>query len=452
MSALGFCRDCFHQSGHAFETCPRCRSRRTVFHPQLSDLSIAHLDCDAFYAAVEKRDRPELRDRPVIVGGGERGVVTTACYLARVDGARSAMPMWQAKKLSPRSVIVRPDMAKYAREGLRIREMMRSLTPAVEPLSIDEAFLDLRGTAALHGAPPAVTMARLAARIEREVGITVSVGLSHNKYLAKVASDMNKPRGFTPIGADEAAAVLASRPVSVIWGVGESMGGRLARDGITHVHQLQAMAEEDLVRRYGSMGVRLARLSRGEDTRPVRSARERKSVSAETTFSTDIADEAELIPILRRQSERVSASLKEKGIAGRTLVLKLKTADFRQRTRNRVLPAPTQLADRIYAAALPLLRRELDGTRFRLSGVGVADLSPADLADPDDLIDPSLGKRAAAERAMDRVRERFGSAAVGVGTLFANPLRKKDRPDVIEPDERATTAARSRADRGIRER
>ena len=432
MSALAFCRDCFHTGPEAFAACPRCRSRRTVHHPELAALAIAHLDCDAFYAAIEKRDRPELRERPVIVGGGERGVVTTACYLARIDGVRSAMPMRRARRLSPRSVIVRPDMAKYAREGLRIREMMRSLTPAVEPLSIDEAFLDLAGTERLHGAVPAVTMARLAARIEREVGITVSVGLARNKFLAKVASDMNKPRGFTPIGA-EAAALLSPRPVSVIWGVGEAMRTKLARDGITHVHHLQVTDEADLAQRYGAMGSRLARLSRGADARPVKSARERKSVSAETTFDTDIADEATLVPILRRQAERVSASLKEKGLAGRTLVLKLKTADFAVRTRNRALAHPTQLADRIHGEAVPLLRRELDGTRFRLLGVGVSDLCPAELGDPGDLVDVGRGKRAAAERAMDRVRERFGGEAMALGLTFANPRPRKDRPDVIEP-------------------
>ena len=428
------CRDCFHTAHETFAACPCCRSRRVASHPDLFALSIAHLDCDAFYAAVEKRDRPELRDRPVIVGGGERGVVTTACYLARIDGARSAMPMWQAKRLCPRAVIVRPDMAKYAREGHRIRAMMQELTPAVEPLSVDEAFLDLRGTRGLHGASPAETMARLAARIEREVGITVSVGLAGNKYLAKVASDRDKPRGFTVIAAHEAAALLAPEPVRVIWGVGEAMRVKLARDGITHVHHLQAIDEGDLVRRYGSMGLRLARLSRGRDERTVKSARERKSVSAETTFRTDLTRLDDLVPILRRQAERVSASLKEKGMAGRTVVLKLKTADFRLRTRNRALADPTQLADRIHAEALPLLRREADGTPFRLLGVGVSDLGPALLADPADLIDRDREKRARAERAMDAVRGRWGANAMDLGLVFASRPAERERPDVIEPD------------------
>ena len=436
MMPLALCRDCLYHRREPMAVCAACGSRRTFHHPNLAAMSIAHLDCDAFYAAVEKRDRPELRDRPVIVGGGERGVVTTACYLARIDGVRSAMSMWQARRLSPRSVIVRPDMAKYAREGQRIREMMRALTPVVEPLSIDEAFLDLGGTERLHGCPPAVSMARLALRIEREVGITVSVGMASNKYLAKVASDLDKPRGLTAIDASEAPAFLAPRPVSIVWGVGRAMQARLARDGITHVRHVQALEESDLVARYGAMGLRLARLSRGVDARAVRPGRERKSVSSETTFSADLASEADLAPILRRQAERVSASLKEKGIAGRTVVLKLKTADFRQMTRNRALAAPTQLADRIHAAALPLLRRELDGRRFRLLGVGVGDLEGAEGADPDDLVDTSLGRRAAAERAMDRVRERFGGEAMSLGLTFASPRPKRDRPDVIEPEDR----------------
>ena len=372
MTAL--CRDCFALAAETVARCPACRSPRVVSHPALERLSLAHLDCDAFYAAIEKRDRPELRDVPVIVGGGERGVVTTACYLARVHGARSAMPMAQARKLCPQATIVRPDMAKYAREGLAIRAMMRELTPAVEPLSIDEAFLDLAGTQALHREAPAVVMARLAARIEREVGITVSVGLASNKFLAKVASDMDKPRGFAVIEEGEAAALLAPRSVSVIWGVGQAMRSRLAADGITTVGQLQGIDETDLIRAYGSMGLRLARLSHGRDARPVKAERERKSVSAETTFDTDISQIGELLPILRRLSERVSRSLKEKGVAGRIVVLKLKTGDFRLRTRNRALADPTQLADRIYDEARSLLERETDGTRFRLLGVGVSDL------------------------------------------------------------------------------
>ena len=429
-----FCRDCFATFQRAVSACPSCRSRRTVCHDDLATLTIAHVDCDAFFAAVEKRDRPELRDVPVLIGGGERGVVSTACYLARIHGPRSAMPMAQARKLCPQAVVIRPNMEKYARDGLAIREMMRALTPSVEPLSIDEAFLDLSGTERLHGEIPAVTLARFAARVQREIGITVSVGLAPNKFLAKVASDLNKPNGYCVIGPNDGPALLATKSVDVIWGVGQAFRTRLAADGITRVKQLQAMDEADLVRRYGSMGLRLARLSRGIDHRIVKTERVRKSVSGETTFSTDLHRMDELVPILRRQAERVAASLKAKGLAGTTIVLKLKTSDFRLRTRNRALDAPTQLADRIFREARPLLAREADGTKFRLLGVGVSGLVADETADPDDLIDTGRSRRAAAERAMDSVRSKFGDEAVDLGLTFDRPRSRRKGPDVLPPE------------------
>ncbi|HTO40183.1 MAG TPA: hypothetical protein VL026_04345, partial [Rhizomicrobium sp.] len=187
--------------------CGSCGSRRVVAHAELETLSIAHLDCDAFYAAIEKRDNPELRDRPVLVGGtSRRGVVSTACYVARIAGARSAMPMYKALELCPNAVVIKPNFAKYTAASKAMRSMMLELTPLVEPLSLDEAFLDLTGTERLHGQSAARTMARLTKRIENEIGITVSVGLSFNKFLAKLASDLDKPRGFAVIGVGEAKA------------------------------------------------------------------------------------------------------------------------------------------------------------------------------------------------------------------------------------------------------
>ncbi|PJN96384.1 DNA polymerase IV, partial [Amaricoccus sp. HAR-UPW-R2A-40] len=202
------CRDCLTPSPDPGR-CPACRSPRTVAHPELLDLAIAHVDCDAFYASVEKRDDPSLRDVPLIVGGGQRGVVTTACYLARIHGVRSAMPMFQARRLCPQAVVVKPRMARYVEVSRQIRALMEALTPLVEPLSLDEAFLDLTGTERLHKAPPALLLARLQARVEAELGVSVSVGLSHNKFLAKTASDLDKPRGFSVIGRAETAAFLA---------------------------------------------------------------------------------------------------------------------------------------------------------------------------------------------------------------------------------------------------
>lgn len=412
---LGFCRDCFTPVAPSEQRCPNCRMPRILRHPELNDLTIAHLDCDAFYAAVEKRDNPELRDKPVIVGGGRRGVVSTACYIARIRGVGSAQPMFKALKACPDAVVIRPNMEKYSKVGREVRDHMRKLTPLVEPISIDEAFMDLTGTERLHHAPAAVTLAKLAKSIEDEIGISVSIGLSHNKFLAKLASDFDKPRGFSIIGHAETKALLASLSVAKIWGVGKAMQKKLAKDGIRTVNQLQVMEKTELMRRYGSMGSRLYHLSRGEDTRNVDIRGGAKSVSSETTFHVDIADFRELERKLWTQAERVSQRAKASGLAGDTVVMKLKTARFQILTRNRKLPEPTQLADVMFKAARPLLEREADGTPFRLLGIGISGLCSEELADPVSLLDPDAAKRAAVERAMDQVRNRFGRESVGKG-------------------------------------
>lgn len=416
-----FCRDCLSPAPPATVRCRNCGSPRLLRHPELHRLTLAHIDCDAFYAAIEKRDNPDLRDKPVIVGGGKRGVVSTCCYIARIHGVRSAMPMFKALEACPQAVVIRPDMDKYARVGREVRAMMQELTPLVQPLSIDEAFLDLKGTERLHHDSAARVLARFAQRVEREIGITVSVGLSYCKFLAKVASELQKPRGFSVIGKAEAVPFLAPRPVTIIWGVGKAFAETLARDGIATIGQLQAMEETELMRRYGSMGQRLSRLSRGLDDRRVDPTEDMKSVSAETTFFEDSWREEDLVPVLRRLSEKVSGRMKKYGVSGHTVVLKLKSADFKIRTRNRRLENPTQLADRIFRTGLSLLERELDGTRFRLVGIGVSDLKDADLADPPDLVDPAAGRRAAAEKAMDAIREKFGRSTVETGYTFGVP-------------------------------
>ncbi|MEJ0013120.1 MAG: DNA polymerase IV [Bauldia sp.] len=422
-SLPGFCRDCLTPAGAA-ERCAHCGSPRLLRHAELYSLTIAHLDCDAFYAAIEKRDDPSLVDKPVIVGGGKRGVVSTCCYIARIYGVRSAMPMFQALKLCPDAVVVRPNFEKYTAAARDVRRLMGELTPLVEPLSIDEAFLDLAGTQRLHRAPPALALARLQTKIENEVGITVSIGLSFNKFLAKVASDLRKPRGFSIIGEKEATTFLADKPVGLIWGVGKTMQAHLAADGIRTIGALQRMDEAELGRRYGSMGLRLARLSHARDARTVEPRGEAKSVSAETTFDGDIADAHDLRAILRTLAERVSKRLKRAAIAGVTVTLKLKTADFRIRTRSRQLTDPTQLADRIFAAGGELLAPEADGTRYRLIGIGVSDFADPRLADPDDLVDDGARKRAAAEAAVDRIRGKFGDDAVGLGLTFEPEKRE----------------------------
>ncbi|MEO9526421.1 DNA polymerase IV [Roseibium sp.] len=413
------CRDCGFRPPPTGARCPRCGGPRLVSHAELDSLSIAHIDCDAFYAAIEKRDNPALQDVPVIVGGGQRGVVSTCCYIARIYGVRSAMPMFKALEACPEAVVVKPDMEKYVRVGKQIRERMGALTPLVEPLSIDEAFLDLTGTERLHRSSPAETLARFLRDLEADIGISASVGLAPNKFLAKLASDLEKPRGFSVIGAAEAREVLAAMPVGRIWGVGKVFQKKLDGDGIRTIGQLQTMEAADLARRYGSIGLRLAQLSMGEDSRDVRPSRGAKSVSSETTFRTDISSFETLRPILRDLSEKVSARLKKAELSGRGVTLKLKTADFRSITRARHLQDPTQLADRIYASGESLLENEADGRRFRLIGIGVTDLESADQADPQDLVDPSAERRKNAELAVDRLRDKFGKSAVELGLIHA---------------------------------
>lgn len=419
-TTAGFCRDCFSAVSGVDRRCRACGSPRLLRHPELHQLSIAHIDCDAFYAAVEKRDRPELADKPVIIGGGTRGVVSTACYIARIHGVKSAMPMFKALKLCPHATVIPPDMTKYATAGKQVRELMLEVTPLVEPLSIDEAFLDLTGTARLHGMSPALTLAHLIARISDKVGISASVGLSHNKFLAKLASDLEKPRGFSVLGKAETLSFLASKPVGFIWGVGKAMQEELAKGGITMISQLQQMEKNDLMRRYGSMGARLYHLSRGEDQRIVSTDDHSKSISAENTFNTDIADRAELERILWPLAEKVSRRAKAEGVAGHTVVLKLKTSDFKLRTRNVSLADPTLLANRIYDAALPLLQREATGTAFRLIGIGISGLVEARPEQETETLDVTTAARAKAELAVDRIRDKFGRAAVNRGINFGS--------------------------------
>jgi DNA polymerase-4 len=360
-----FCRDCLADAAPRRPRCAACGSPRLLRHGELDTLAIAHVDCDAFYATIEKRDDPTLAAEPLIVGGGKRGVVATCCYIARTYGVKSAMPMFEALRLCPQAKVVRPNFEKYSKTGREVRRMMLDLTPLVEPLSIDEAFLDLSGTARLHGMSPAKALAKFAAGVENKLQITVSIGLSCNKFLAKIASDLDKPRGFAVLGAGDAQSFLAPKPVSFIYGVGKVSAARYARDGFHRIADLQRASEIELTRRYGEEGRRLARLSRGIDDRDVRSERETKSVSSETTFERDIADFRSLEKILWSLAEDVSARLKAKKLACATVTVKLKTADFKIRTRARSLESPTQLARRIFEAARGLLEHETDGTHGR---------------------------------------------------------------------------------------
>ncbi|WP_322517412.1 DNA polymerase IV [Rhodopseudomonas palustris] len=415
---LCFCRDCLADNEAGARRCGACGSPRLARHRALPALTLAHIDCDAFYATVEKRDNPELADRPVIIGGGRRGVVSAACYIARTFGVRSAMPMFKALALCPSAAVVRPDMAKYVRVGREVRQAMLQLTPLVEPLSIDEAFLDLSGTERMHGTIAAKVLARFARDIERDIGITVSVGLSCNKFLAKIASDLDKPRGFATLDQDDAREMLAPRPVGFIFGVGPATAARVAQRGFRTIGDLQKADEIELMRQFGDEGRRLWRLARGIDDRRVVPDRGAKSISNETTFETDIRDFETLERILWRLSEKVSSRLKGAALAGSTITLKLKTGDFRQRTRSQTIHAPTQLAGRIFAISRDMLTKEIDGTAFRLIGTGVSALAPGSTAGDTDMIDR---RSAHAERAIDDLRKKFGNAAVIKGLAYDGP-------------------------------
>ncbi|MCR9124788.1 MAG: DNA polymerase IV [Rhodobacteraceae bacterium] len=409
------CRDCLHQFD-AGRRCRACGSPRVVAHPELFDLSVAHMDCDAFYASVEKRDNPELAHKPVIIGGGRRGVVSTACYVARIRGVRSAMPMFKALQLCPEAVIIKPRMEAYVQASRAIRDLMNDLTPAVQPLSLDEAFLDLSGTARLHGAPPAVMLARLVATMRDQLGLTGSIGLSHNKFLAKVASDLDKPHGFSVIGRADTDAFLRDKPVSLIWGVGAATRAALEQAGIRTFNDLLRWDRGDLTARFGGMGDRLWHLARGQDARRVSAHEPVKSISNETTFHEDTADPDILDGHIWRMAEKVSDRAKARGLAGRVVTLKLKRANHSSLTRRVALRDATQLADVIYRTARALFDQTGNQGPYRLLGCGLSGLCPEAEADlSTDLLDPQSQRRSGAERAADAIRRKFGNDAIMKG-------------------------------------
>ncbi len=425
VSAL--CRDCFW-TGDDAPRCPVCASPRVLRHPDLHTLSIAHLDCDAFYASVEKRDRPEVRDQPVIVGGGRRGVVTTCCYIARTYGVRSAMPMFKALKACPDAVVIKPDFSKYRHESQRIMAILRDLTPLVQPLSLDEAWLDLTGAERLNGGSSAMTLAKAQAQIERETGLTVSVGLASNKFLAKIASDLDKPRGFAVLGS-EAEAFLATRPVSILPGVGPAFVRSLEKAGLRTVGDLARADPKMLAKTFGASGLRLVELSHGRDTREIDPDQERKSISAETTFNDDLKRledlENQLWPLCEKVAERARAS----GVTGGVATLKLRTADFRIFTRRRSLPSPTQTAKVLFSVGRELLHAEADGRAFRLIGIGISDLDEGETA-ARALFDGGEERALSAERAVDALRQKFGRSAIVSGRSFKGSEPLDSDPDL----------------------
>ena len=406
------CRDCL-STKCPNNRCPNCWSPRILHHPELFSLSIAHLDCDSFYASIEKREHPDLADKPLIIGGGKRGVVSTACYIARIQGVRSAMPMFQALKICPDAVILKPRMSLYAKVSKDINQIISELTPSVEPLSLDEAFIDLAGTRILHGASPAEILAKLAKRIHSELGLTVSIGLSHNKFLAKIASDLDKPRGFSIIGKAETSTFLQDKPVKLIWGIGKTTQKLLAESGIRTFKDLMRWEREDLGQKFGKMGERLWYLGRGQDKRRVEARVFLKSVSNETTFIEDTSDIDLLYGHLWRMCEQVSSRMKAKGLIGRVVTLKLKTSAHKIITKRTTLREATQLADTIYIVSSNFMRNMDLSHTYRLLGVGVSDLCSVKEEDIySDLLDTKAFKRGKAERASDSIRERFGPDAI----------------------------------------
>ena len=406
------CRDCLSTDLFG-KRCDTCGSPRTIKHPELFDLSIAHMDCDAFYASVEKRENRDLANKPVIIGGGRKGVVSTACYIARIRGVRSAMPMFKALTLCPDAVVLKPRMSLYTKISKEIRQMMDELTPAIEQVSLDEAFIDLTGTKKLHGVPPATMLAKLVKRIHKELSLTVSIGLSYNKFLAKIASDLDKPRGFFVVGEGDSKKFLKNKPVGVIWGVGKTMQRSLELSGIRTFNDLLRWEREDLNARFGKMGERLWFLARGKDYRNVQSRTPIKSVSNEITFLENIGEPELLYGHLWRICERVSSRMKAKMITGYVATLKLKTADHKIITKRTTLREPTQLADRLYAATKSLMEQIEIGQAYRLIGAGLSDIGPENQSyKSEDFLDTEALKRDKVERARDVIRKKFGQDAI----------------------------------------
>ena len=413
------------------KTCIECGSGALVLHDELFSLSLAHIDCDAFYCSVEKRDNPALVNRPVIVGGEQRGVVAAACYIARTYGIRSAMPTWQAKRACPELVIIKPRMAVYQTIGRQIREMMQALTPLVQPLSIDEAFLDLAGTQKLHHASPALSLARLQQHIKTELGLTVSIGLAANKSMAKIASDQDKPNGFYVIGAAEAKSWLKDRPASLLFGLGKSQMAKLKAAGVHSCGDIVNLPTGQQKSLFGSDAQRLVNLASGIDNRPVVPYSRAKSISSETTFSENISELDTLLAMAESLSAKVSRQLKAKRRAAIRVTVKLKFPTHRLITRSRTLAAPTQMHHDIFDAATDVLRAEIgNGKSYRLLGVGV-ELSEQDIDESRDaptslldIVDDNRQKKNKLEAAIDQLHEKLGDDVLKTGRQLKKAPKK----------------------------
>lgn len=379
---------------------------------------------DAFYASIEQRDRPELRGRPVIVGADPkgRGVVSAASYEARVFGVRSAMPISKAARLCPHGVFLPVDMDKYARVSDEIMAILSGFSPLVEPVSIDEAFVDLTGTGSLFGAPPEAVR-EIKERIRQRTGLTASAGLASNKFIAKIASELHKPDGLVVVPPGREPAFLAPLPIERLWGVGRATARSLAALGIATIGQLQRLPRATLVRRLGDHGADLHDLAFGHDDRPVEPWTAPKSMGAETTFERDTDDGALLERTLRAHAERVARELRAGGVAASRVTLKLRFADFETITRSHT-GDPTQDGLELYRRAATLLARERRVQRVRLIGVSASSLGPPGTGQLG-LLDPSAVRREQLARAVDGITDRFGSGAIRPAALVRPPTRPR---------------------------
>ena len=385
-------------------------NRRTDTHPA-EPRCILHVDMDAFFASVEQRDRPELRDRPVLVGGvGARGVVAAASYEARAFGVRSAMPMGEARRRCPEAVVLAARHGRYAEVSREVFAIFRRYTPLVEGLSLDEAFLDVTASRALFGDGEAIARA-IKQTIADELGLRASAGVAPNKFLAKIASDLDKPNGLVVVDAARIAAFLHPLPIERMWGVGPKAAARLHAADLRTLGDLARADPAHLRALLGAWGETVSALARGKDERPVEAEREAKSVGGEETFENDISECVELERRLLRQCARVAARLSQQHLRGSCVSVKIKTADFKTRTRQRRLPQSVYDTDTLYAAARDLLGRfNLGPTPLRLIGVSVSDLRAG--AQGELFTDAQQRKREVVEEVSNAIRERFGSTGI----------------------------------------
>lgn len=387
-----------------------------------SGCGVLHVDMDAFYASVELVSRPELRGRPVIVGGGGRSVVLSATYEARRFGVHSAMPMGRARRLCPQAVVIEPSHHRYAEVSRGVMEIFRSITPLVEPLSLDEAFLDVSGAVRRLG-PPALIGQTIRDRVADEQQITCSVGVAGTKFVAKLASGRAKPDGLLVVPTDETVTFLHALPVGALWGVGERTEEALRRLGLTTVAEVAHTPEETLRRALGdAAGSHLHQLAWGRDPRPVVPEQAEKSIGAEETFARDVDDSAVVLRELLRLSEKVAGRLRAAGMAGRTVSVKVRFADFTTITRSRTLREHTDVAREVFGTVRTLyLALGLDRARVRLVGVRVEGLTGVESAHHQLALDERPQGWREAEQAADRALARFGPDAVRPASLVADP-------------------------------